>query len=47
MKKTKNDIMILEFIHQRKTTSRVELSKLLNISEAAVSKRVKMLIDEG
>lgn len=47
MKKTKNDIMILEFIHQRKATSRVELSKLLNISEAAVSKRVKMLIDEG
>ena len=47
MKKTKNDIMILEFIHQRKAISRVELSKLLNISEAAVSKRVKMLIDEG
>lgn len=47
MKKTKNDIMILEFIHQKKATSRVELSKLLNISEAAVSKRVKMLIDEG
>lgn len=47
MKKTKNDIMILELIHQKKATSRVELSKLLNITEAAISKRVKILIEEG
>lgn len=43
----KNDIRILELIQKKQVTSRVELANKLGISQAAVSKKVKQLIEEG
>lgn len=47
MIKTKNDINILELIQQKKAISRVELSNLIGISQAAISKRIKLLMENG
>lgn len=43
----KNDIKILELIQKKEASSRVEIAKKIGISQAAVSKRVKQLIEEG
>lgn len=47
MKLNKNDIKILELIHQKKAITRIELATNLKISQAAVSKRIKLLIMAG
>lgn len=47
MKRNENDIKILELIQRKEVASRVEIAEKLGISQAAVSKRVKHLIDCG
>ena len=43
----KNDIRILELIQRKEVSSRVEIANKIGISQAAVSKRVKYLIENG
>lgn len=43
----KNDIRILELIQRKEVSSRVEIANKIEISQAAVSKRVKYLIENG
>ena len=45
MKRNENDIKILELIQKKEAASRVEIAEKLGISQAAVSKRVKCLME--
>ncbi|CAK7031339.1 ROK family transcriptional regulator [Fusobacterium varium] len=45
--KNKNDISILKLIQQKKAVSRIELANLIGVSQAAMSKRIKSLIEKG
>ncbi len=47
MIKNKNDIRILELIQRKEANSRVEIAEKVGISQAAVSKRIKFLIENG
>lgn len=47
MKRNENDIKILELIQKKEAASRVEIAEKLGISQAAVSKRVKCLMELG
>ena len=47
MKINKNDIKILELIQRKEVSSRVEIANKIGISQAAVSKKVKQLIEDG
>ncbi len=47
MKRNENDVKILELIQKKEAASRVEIAEKLGISQAAVSKRVKCLMELG